>query len=183
MNPTNAGRALSPYAALAAALLIGACDRAPPEVAARERATAVEDEAHRSAEQLRTQATTQEHQADLRAEQIRAEGVRQAAVRGPMLTLTDARARYAEARCERENGCNNIGQGRRYTNREACVTTASAERFASWDSDDCTRTGVDAAKLGDCLNAVRAQSCGNPVDDVARVTACRGAAVCGTLGS
>lgn len=175
---------------LGVGLLAGACNRTPTEEAARQRADNIEHQAEQTAERLRAQANTVEQRADQRADQIRDQAANTARAvdpartedterRGPIISLAAARAQYAAARCERENGCNNIGQGRRYQSRDACITTASADRFDSWDSANCTR-GVDASKLGDCLNAVREQSCGNPIDDISRMNACRGAAVCTT---
>ena len=183
-------------------VVAGACNKTPSEEAAAHQASNVEQQGEQRAQQLRTQAaaleqqasqragairaqaTVVEHQAEQTAEQIRtaaAQAVQNAhppAAGGSLITVTSAREQYAVARCNREASCNAIGSGRTYISLEACMTTARADRFESWNTTACTTGGIDSVRFAACLIAVRAQACGNPIDDMLRMNDCRGGTLC-----
>ena len=148
------------------------------------------------ADQLRAQADQARHGASQQADQIRGDGRHAAdttptgvettptahsrfgaARGGGPVALPTAWEQYAEARCDREARCNNVGSGRRYGDRATCLTAARQDRHDAWGANAC-RAGVNAEHLSACLSDVRTQECSNPIQDLARVAACRTGEIC-----
>jgi hypothetical protein len=81
------------------------------------------------------------------------------------------------ARCDREARCNNVGSGRKFESHDDCVTKTRA----SWRDDlnnlECPR-GVVENQLSSCLEQIRNESCGNPLDTLERALACRAVDLC-----
>jgi hypothetical protein len=86
-------------------------------------------------------------------------------------------AKIAAARCDREMRCGNVGPNEKYPSREACVTKNEADKRGDINASECT-LGVSQTGLLDCLRAIRDEDCGNPLDTVARLNACRSGNVC-----
>ena len=83
----------------------------------------------------------------------------------------------ADARCELEQRCDNVGAGQDYDNRAACETKLRGSL-----SDDLTLkacpNGVEHSKLSACLAQIRAEKCGSPMDSMSRWAACRTSELC-----
>lgn len=85
--------------------------------------------------------------------------------------------RITMARCSREARCNNIGNGKKYDNREQCQREIRDSAYDSLGPTECT-SGIDQAQLNECLAAIQGEECGNVIDTIERVAACRSSALC-----
>jgi hypothetical protein len=83
----------------------------------------------------------------------------------------------ALARCDREDHCSNIGDGRKFANRDACVSQFQAKGDNDLTTSACP-AGIDTPKLQACLDEIRTERCDNPLDTIGRLTACRVDALC-----
>jgi hypothetical protein len=81
------------------------------------------------------------------------------------------------ARCDREARCNHVGQGRKFESRTECVTRTRSDWRDDLNAIECPRGVVDT-QLTSCLNQIRAESCGNPLDTLERALACRAVDLC-----
>lgn len=86
-------------------------------------------------------------------------------------------SRIADARCAHERSCSNIGPGRHYLSIEACSQKTQANVMSDLNINDCPG-GVAPKELDACVAAIEAESCGNVLDKVERITACRTSALC-----
>jgi Family of unknown function (DUF6184) len=96
---------------------------------------------------------------------------------GPESHLKAATNDIVSARCNREERCNNIGADKTYESREACTTKLHGSTESDLNLKDCSR-GVDHVKLDECLAKIKGEDCGNPIDTLGRVAACRTGALC-----
>ena len=83
----------------------------------------------------------------------------------------------AMARCDREELCNNVGTGKTYANREACLDELRNKGRDELRTSECPR-GIDPTQLDKCLAEIRGERCGNPLDKVGRLNACRSDGLC-----
>ena len=81
------------------------------------------------------------------------------------------------ARCAREVACNTVGEGHPWHDRESCVTTMKTRLESELRPASCPR-GIDQNSLGLCLDAIRNESCGKPMETLARASACANAKLC-----
>ncbi|AUX23799.1 uncharacterized protein SOCEGT47_043290 [Sorangium cellulosum] len=81
------------------------------------------------------------------------------------------------ARCDREARCNNIGADREYANRDACDSSVRSEWRDELTFGECPG-GIDAKELNECLEAIRDEECGSPLDTLGRLAACRASDLC-----
>lgn len=82
------------------------------------------------------------------------------------------------ARCSRENACNNIGaDNEKYTTFDACTKELRHDTGISLGADGCPQ-GVLADRLDGCLNDIRTERCGNPIDTIERIGSCRKGMLC-----
>jgi uncharacterized protein DUF6184 len=88
-----------------------------------------------------------------------------------------ARVSLAEARCEREERCNDIGSDRKYSSKDDCVARVRADWKGDLNAQEC-RAGVNQVRLDECLTALRQEECGHPFDTLDRVATCRSGAMC-----
>ncbi|MEZ4407015.1 MAG: DUF6184 family natural product biosynthesis lipoprotein [Polyangiales bacterium] len=95
----------------------------------------------------------------------------------PTTAIDPALARLAEARCDREMRCQNIGQGREYENRAACIRDVRTSHADDVNRSECP-AGVDQRELAECMEEVRNEDCNNPLDTVGRLVACRSSDLC-----
>jgi len=97
----------------------------------------------------------------------------------PVLRATPSSAltSLAKERCEREARCKNIGAKEKYRTRAACVTEMERDKRDDLNSDVCP-TGIREKELNDCLRAVREEDCGNLLDSLTRLNACRAGNLC-----
>lgn len=85
--------------------------------------------------------------------------------------------RIADARCKRASSCDNVGAGKHYVSSEACSQKLRAETSSNLNDNDCPG-GIAQKGLDACLAAIDADTCGNVLDHLERVTACRSSALC-----
>jgi Family of unknown function (DUF6184) len=95
----------------------------------------------------------------------------------PPVPVGSAVDSIVQARCDREARCNNIGTDREYTNRDACLSEVRADWRDDLNFTDCPG-GVDSKELNECMEEIRAESCGNPFDTLGRLVACRSSDLC-----
>jgi hypothetical protein len=93
------------------------------------------------------------------------------------LAFGDALNDIAATRCERENRCGNVGQGKRYESVQTCRTVVRNDFARDLNAADCP-AGIDRGELSECVQAVREESCGNPIEAIGRITACRTSDMC-----
>ncbi len=85
--------------------------------------------------------------------------------------------RITAARCDREVACNNVGAGKSYDTREACTNKLGHDKRADLRAEECPR-GISEPDLNDCLTDIKSEKCGNPLDTVSRLAACRKGKLC-----
>jgi hypothetical protein len=83
----------------------------------------------------------------------------------------------AVARCDHEQTCDNVGSGRAYTSRNACVDVLREKTRDELRTTECP-AGIDETQLEKCLGEIREEKCRNPLDTVTRLSACRQTGLC-----
>jgi hypothetical protein len=98
--------------------------------------------------------------------------------RTPAAQSRSAVREIAEARCDREERCENIGGGdRKYATRDLCEQSVTNDWADDLNEFEC-RSGVVDAELEECLAAVREEDCGSVLDALDRFTSCSAADIC-----
>jgi len=92
----------------------------------------------------------------------------------PNATAVD---RVADARCAHERACSQVGPGRHYISNESCFQKTQAKLMSDLNVNDCPG-GVAPKQLDACVAAIEAETCGNVLDKLERITACRTGALC-----
>ncbi|HEY1957593.1 MAG TPA: DUF6184 family natural product biosynthesis lipoprotein [Polyangiaceae bacterium] len=82
-----------------------------------------------------------------------------------------------EARCNREVACNNIGAGQKYDDFAACTREIGHDTGVTLRDQKCPE-GILQARLASCLDQISTERCGNPLDTVERLAACRKGMLC-----
>jgi hypothetical protein len=85
----------------------------------------------------------------------------------------------AQARCDREARCNNVGAGKKFDSTSDCVTKTRSDWRDDLNTIECPR-GVEEQQLTSCLTQIRSESCENPLDTLERALACRTVDLCKT---
>jgi hypothetical protein len=83
----------------------------------------------------------------------------------------------ALARCDREQRCGNLGDGKKFSNREACLNDIRSQGDDTLTTSACPG-GIDTMRLERCLDAIRGERCDNPLDLMSRLNACRTDELC-----
>jgi hypothetical protein len=83
----------------------------------------------------------------------------------------------ALARCDREQRCGNIGDEKKFSNRDACLNEIRSKGDNDLTTSACPG-GIDTARLETCLDAVRAERCNDLLDWAGRLSECRTDALC-----
>lgn len=99
---------------------------------------------------------------------------------GPEVARTStalAVSSIATARCDRELKCKNIGANKTYLSTDECVTKMQNDKRTAVNPQECPQ-GVSDKDLASCLKSIREEDCGNPLDSVSRLAACRSGALC-----
>jgi len=81
------------------------------------------------------------------------------------------------ARCDREARCDNVGNGKKYDSPSDCVTKTRAEWRDDLNARECP-AGVSSPQLASCVKQIKEESCGNPVEKLESVLACRTVDLC-----
>ena len=126
----------------------------------------------------RQEATQRAAKEDERERQLAASREPQPAGNAPARTTNAlAVSSIATARCDRELKCKNIGTNKTYLSTNECVTKMQNDKRTGLNADECPG-GVSDKDLSSCLKAIRDEDCGNPLDAISRLTACRAGALC-----
>jgi hypothetical protein len=86
-------------------------------------------------------------------------------------------ARIVAARCARETSCNNVGPDKHFVNHDVCARELSSRIGDDLKPSDCPR-GIDSAAVDKCMDAIRTESCNNPIDTISRLATCRTSDMC-----
>lgn len=95
----------------------------------------------------------------------------------PAARTRSAAEQIAQARCEREQTCGNIGKDQTYSSSQDCLTRIRNDWRDDLNARECPG-GVNEHELSECLQQVRAEACSNPFDTLARVTECTSGQIC-----
>lgn len=90
---------------------------------------------------------------------------------------TAARDQITDARCAREQRCENIGDNKKYSSLDDCRATVRAEWKDDLNGVECPN-GIDRSELDECLGEIRGEDCGDPLDALSRVAACTTGQIC-----
>lgn len=85
--------------------------------------------------------------------------------------------RIVAARCARETACNNVGADKHFVNHDLCVHAVRAKVGDDLRTAECPR-GIDSDALDRCMDAIRTESCNNPIETIQRLAACRTSDMC-----
>lgn len=88
-----------------------------------------------------------------------------------------ARNQITDARCAREQRCENIGDNKKYSSMDDCRATVRAEWKDDLNGVECPN-GIDQTELDQCLGEIRGEDCGDPLDALSRVAACTTGQIC-----
>jgi uncharacterized protein DUF6184 len=88
-----------------------------------------------------------------------------------------ATASLAQARCEREQRCNDIGENKKYSSNEDCLTRVRNDWRGDLNAKECP-AGVNQVRLDQCLTSVKQEECGHPFETLDRLATCRSGAMC-----
>jgi len=83
----------------------------------------------------------------------------------------------AEARCQRETRCGNVGPDKDYASEGACVAKIQVDRADDLNLSDCPG-GIVQKELSECLEEIKNDNCDNPLDTLGRIAACRESDLC-----
>ena len=83
--------------------------------------------------------------------------------------------RIAEARCNREVACNNIGNGKKWSDENACKREVHQNLHGDLRQSECHNLLQD--KVTACLDAIKGEKCDSALD-LNRITTCRKGNLC-----
>lgn len=83
----------------------------------------------------------------------------------------------AQARCQREQRCGNIGTDEDYKSLDDCLTKIATEWRDDLNLYECPG-GVDQKELAECVEEIQNEDCNNPFDSLGRIVACRSSDLC-----
>ena len=83
----------------------------------------------------------------------------------------------ANARCDREVACNNVGGDKGYASRSACMDAMRAKGKDELRVTNCPG-GVVQDQLNRCVADVRGERCSNPLDTLSRLESCATGTLC-----
>ena len=82
-----------------------------------------------------------------------------------------------DARCNREVACNNVGEGQSYSDFNACTREIGHDTQVTLRNQKCPN-GILQSRLSSCLDEISTERCGNPIDTIERLAACRKGMLC-----
>jgi hypothetical protein len=85
--------------------------------------------------------------------------------------------KIARVRCDREERCTHVGVGLKYETYDQCVRKIRNDKSDELNPKDCPG-GIRQKEFSDCLEAIRAESCTNPLEVLDRLVACRSGGLC-----
>lgn len=81
------------------------------------------------------------------------------------------------ARCEREERCGNVGDGKSHSSMDVCEDKIRADWSDDLNKYECPQ-GIVQAELDECLKDIRGEDCSSPFDTLTRVVQCNSADIC-----
>jgi len=101
-----------------------------------------------------------------------------AAVTNPQNSAdTAAVDRFAEARCDQEERCKNIGPGAKFASRTVCMDQLRGSIANDLNAYNCPG-GLDSGGVDRCMAAIKSEECNHPFDTLTRYDKCRTGALC-----
>lgn len=99
----------------------------------------------------------------------------------PRMSAASAATKVAAAECDKEQRCNNVGTGMKYSSRQHCIDTFGRDINDDFGKDEDCLNGVSLADLNDCVDHLKTEDCGGvtaPVESVQASMMCRSNALC-----
>lgn len=94
-----------------------------------------------------------------------------------LVAIPQALSQIAEARCQREQRCKTIGEGKDFPSMDACVTKVQSDYRDDLNARNCPG-GASGSELSECLKEIRESDCGSKLDELSRMAACRTSELC-----
>lgn len=111
----------------------------------------------------------------LAACESRPEALSTAATTSSKVVRTDAAIqKIASTRCDREIACANVGEAKRWNDRDACLAELG---HPDLKTHPCPQ-GVTHPRLDECLADIGKRSCSNALDQVDSISSCERKALC-----
>jgi hypothetical protein len=89
----------------------------------------------------------------------------------------------ANARCEHQQACNNVGAGKQFVTEDACVKQVQSEGLSEEYRRQCPGA-IDAQRLQTCASAIKASSCtGGAPDAMNRFEVCSVSSLCPSMNT
>jgi hypothetical protein len=86
--------------------------------------------------------------------------------------------RLASARCDREQSCDNVGDGKKFASRHVCMEQLRGSIGNDLNAYQCP-SGINQSAVTYCVSAISAEECGaHPVETITRIDKCRSGAMC-----
>lgn len=95
----------------------------------------------------------------------------------PASRTRSAAEQIAQARCEREQQCGNIGPDKTYTSSQDCSLRIQSDWKDDLNARQCPG-GINQEQLKECLQQIGAEACESPFDTLARITECTQGQIC-----
>ena len=95
----------------------------------------------------------------------------------PAARTRSAAEQLAQARCEREKQCGNVGADKTYSSSQDCLARIQNDWKDDLNARQCPG-GINQHELNECMEQIRAESCSNPFDTLARITECTSGQIC-----
>jgi hypothetical protein len=73
--------------------------------------------------------------------------------------------------------CGHVSAQDRPKKRAACIAEMKKDRREDLNGDACPG-GIREKELNQCIAAIRDEDCGNPIDSISRLSACRTGNLC-----
>jgi hypothetical protein len=99
----------------------------------------------------------------------------------PRMSAAAAAPKVAAAECDKEQRCNNIGSGLKYSSRQHCIDVLGKEINNDFGADEDCLNGVAMDDLNECVETLKTEDCGGvtaPVESVQATMMCRSNALC-----
>lgn len=95
----------------------------------------------------------------------------------PASRTRTAAEQIAQARCEREQQCGNVGKDQSFSSSQDCLARIRNDWKDELNARECPG-GINERELEECLTQVRAEACSSPFDTLARISECTSAQIC-----
>ena len=86
--------------------------------------------------------------------------------------------RLSDARCDREEVCSNVGDGKKFVTRRVCMDQMRGGIANDLNAYQCPG-GIDEGAVRECQVAIRSEECGaHPFEAITRMEKCRSGPMC-----